>query len=138
LELEDSIIINRPVEEIFAYMDDINREHEWQPYLKKWEQTPDPDRNGLGSVRRYENQYMGRRFTNAYKTTVYEPNNQVMYESTPDAAVQATGGTKVTFIFNPQLGDFWGYIPKPIVRRIYNHTLKQNMTRLKRVLEGRT
>ena len=45
------------------------------------------------------------------------------------------GGTKVTFIFNPQLGDFWGYVPKSIVRRIYNRTLKQNMTRLKRVLE---
>jgi len=87
----------------------------WQPYLKKWAQTPDPIENGLGSVRHYENQYMGRRFTNAYEVTIFEPNKRVMYESTPESAVQASGGTswetgeggmKVTFIFKPQLGDF--------------------------------
>ena len=70
-----------------------------------------------------------------------------MYESTPEAAVQAVGGqtweavagggTKVTFIFRPELGDFWSYIPKPIVRRIYGRTLSNNMKRLKEVLESR-
>jgi uncharacterized membrane protein len=115
LELEESIIIKRSIKEVYAYMDDINREHEWQPYLKKWAQTPDPIENGFGSVRHYENQYMGRRFTNACEVTIFEPNKRVMYESTPEAAVQASGGTswetgeggmKVTFIFKPQLGDF--------------------------------
>lgn len=48
LELEDSIVINRPVEEVFAYMDDIDKEHEWQPYLKEWSQTP--EQNGPGAT----------------------------------------------------------------------------------------
>ena len=145
LDLEGSIVINRPVEEVFSYMDDIEKEHEWQPYLREWEQSPDPNQNGVGTIRRYANRYMGRSFTNVYQVLEYEPNIKVMYKSTPEAAVQAeggtlwepvNGGTKVTFIFKPELGDFWGYIPKPIVRRIYMGTLDSNMRRLKQVLES--
>jgi uncharacterized membrane protein len=145
LDLEDNITINRPVEDVFSYMDDIEREHEWQPYLRDCQQSPDPSQNGVGTIRRYDNHYMGRSFTNEYQVVEYEANKKVMYESTPAAAVQAKGGTlwepakggtKVTFIFKPQLGDFWGLVPKAIVRRIYMGTLSNNMRRLKKVLEG--
>ena len=145
LDLVDSIIINRPVEEVFSYMDDIEREHEWQPYLRNWQQSPDANQNGVGTIRRYNNRYMGRSFTNEYQVVEYEPNKKVMYESTPQAAVQAkggtlwesaSGGTKVAFIFKPQLGDFWGLVPEFIVRRIYLETLSNNMKRLKKVLEA--
>jgi uncharacterized membrane protein len=145
LDLEGSVVINKTVEEVFSYMDDIAKEHEWQPYLEDWEQSPDPNQNGGGTVRRYENRYMGRSFTNVYQIVEYEPNKKVMYQSTPEAVVQAeggtlwepsNGGTQVTFIFKPELGDFWGYVPKPIVRRIYMRTLNNNMRRLKKVLES--
>ncbi|UCD41013.1 MAG: SRPBCC family protein, partial [Chloroflexota bacterium] len=64
LDLEDSIVINKPLEEVFTYMDDIEREHEWQPYLRNWEQSSDPHQNGVRTIRKYENRYMGRSFTN--------------------------------------------------------------------------
>ena len=115
LEMEDSIVINRPVAEVFAYMDNIENEYEWQPYLREWEQHS-PDENGVGTERRFVNQYMGRRFVNVYVVTEYESNQLVMYRSRPEAAVQAVGGqtweavedgaTKVTLIFKPELGDF--------------------------------
>ena len=91
LNLEDSIIINRPVEEVFAYMDDIEKEHEWQPYLESWEQSLDPNQNREGTIRRYDNRYMGRSFTNEYEVVVYEPLKRVLYVSTPEAAVQSEG-----------------------------------------------
>jgi uncharacterized membrane protein len=148
LEMEDSIVIDRPVKEVFAYMDDIENEHEWQPYLREWTQQPNRNENSVGTERRYVNQYMGRRFVNVYVVTEYEAKRRVMYESTSEAAVQAIGGqtweaieegaTKVTFIFRPELGDFWGSIPKPLVKRIYGRTLKNNMKRLKEILENRT
>ena len=145
LDLEGSVVINKTVEEVFSYMDDIDKEHEWQPYLEDWQQSPDPNQNGVGTVRRYVNRYMGRSFTNVYLIVEYEPNKKVMYQSTSEAAVQAEGGTlwepsnggaQVTFIFKPELGDFWGFIPKPIVSRIYVRTLNNNMQRLKKVLES--
>ena len=98
----------------------------------------------MGTIRLYDNRYMGRSFSNEYEVVVYEPMERVMYVSTPKAAVQAeggtlweaaNGGTKVTFLFKPQLGDFWGLVPKAIVRRIYMGTLSNNMRRLKMVLE---
>jgi hypothetical protein len=133
------------LEEMFTYMDDIEREHESQPYLRNWEQSPDPHQNGVGTIRKYENRYMGWSFMNEYEVTIYEPMKSVMYVSTPRAAVQAeggtlweltNGGTKVTFLFKPQLGDFWGWVPKSIVERIYMGTLSNNMRRLKQVLES--
>lgn len=42
LELEGNKIFDRPIEEVFAYMDDIENEHEWLPYLRQWEQSPNP------------------------------------------------------------------------------------------------
>jgi len=147
LNLQGSVVIDRPVDEVFRYMDDIEREHEWQPYLREWEQTPDSNQNGVGSIRRYENKYLGRSFTNVYGTTEYEPNRKAMFRSTAEAAVQAeggtlveptNGGTRVTIVFTPELGDFWGLIPKPIVRRIYMRTLNSNMKRLKKVLESQS
>jgi hypothetical protein len=63
-------IINRPVADVFAYMDDLEREHEWQPYLVRCEKSTEV--NGVGTVRSYENLYMGRRFTNSYEITEYE------------------------------------------------------------------
>ena len=71
---------------------------------------------------------MGHRFVSVYAVTNYKPNRRVTHESTPEAAVQAVGGQtrgaiegvaiKVTFMLKPELGDFWGYIPKPLVMRI--------------------
>ena len=147
LNLQGSVTIDKPVDEVFRYIDDIEREHEWQPYLRAWKQAPNPTQNGVGSARRYENKYLMRSFTNVYETTEYEPNRKVMYRSTPEAAVPAeggtlyeptNGGTKVTFLFSPELGDFWGLIPKPIVKRIYMRTLNSNMMRLKKVLENQS
>ncbi len=80
------------LEEMFTYMDDIEREHESQPYLRNWEQSPDPHQNGVGTIRKYENRYMGWSFMNEYEVTIYEPMKSVMYVSTPRAAVQAEGG----------------------------------------------
>ena len=142
LELKESIVIHRPIAEVFAYMDDIDREHEWQPYLVRWEKST--EQNEVGTVRTYHNKYMGRAFTNVYEITEYQRNRKVMYKSTPAAAVQADGGTlweavgdgtKVTFLFTPKLDDFWGLLPKSLVRRMYMGTLTNNMKRLKKILE---
>lgn len=113
LDLESSILIDKPVEEVLSYMGDIENEHEWQSYLREWEILPNPDQNGVGTIRRYTNRYMGRTLTNAYQVNEYEPNGKVTYQSTPDATVHATGGqiwdpingrTKVNFIFNLDWG----------------------------------
>jgi hypothetical protein len=48
LDLEDSITINKPLKEVFAYVDDIEQAQECQSYLKGWEQSPGPNQGGEG------------------------------------------------------------------------------------------
>ncbi len=71
-------------------MDDIEKEYEWQPDLQKREQST--EENQVGTQRNYQHKSMGRAFTNEYEITEYDLPERVMYRSTPEAAVQATGG----------------------------------------------
>ena len=141
---ETSIVIDRPVEEVFAYMEDIYREREWQPYIREVQRIP-ADGGGVGTIRRYTNHYLGRSFENVYETTVYEPNQRVAYSSTPEAAVQATGetrweaveeGTRVTMVFDPDVAGFYSYLPNRIVDWIYRRQLNITLARLKKRLES--
>ena len=47
LDLEGSVIIDRPLEEVWAFMEDPERAGEWQPYLVELLQVP-PDQMGAG------------------------------------------------------------------------------------------
>jgi uncharacterized protein YndB with AHSA1/START domain len=80
LRYESSIIIDCPVDKVFEYMQDIDREREWQPNLREAEQTPEGE-PGIGTRRRYVSEFMGKRFENVYVNTVYEPNRRVAYKS---------------------------------------------------------
>ena len=79
-KLQGSVIINRPIDEVWAYMDDIANARKWQPYLVGCKQTP-ADRIGIGTRQSYVFQYLGRRFENHYVVTAYEPLKRI-YEST--------------------------------------------------------
>lgn len=99
----------------------------------------------LATEQFYTFQYLGRRFSNHYVVTAYEPMSLTAYKSLPDSSVQATGenrfesvdnGTRLTVAFNPQVGGFFGRIPKSVVAWSYSRTLKGNLTRIKKILEG--
>ncbi len=52
LKLQGSVTINRPIDEVWAYMGDIANAREWQPYLVDCQQTP-ADRIGIGTRQCY-------------------------------------------------------------------------------------
>jgi hypothetical protein len=76
VEYDCSIIIERPVEEVFDLMQDINREHEWQPNLREAEQIPEGE-PGVGTRRRYVSEFMGRRFENVRRRPSQTPRRRV-------------------------------------------------------------
>ena len=144
LNLEGIIVINKPLEEVWTFMDDPERAGEWQPYLVELRQEP-PDQSGVGTEQFYTFQYLGRRFSNHYVVTAYEPMRLTAFESLPDSSIQATGenrfesvdnGTELTVAFNPQVGGFFGRMPKSIMAWSYRRTLKGNLERIKKILEG--
>jgi hypothetical protein len=125
-------------------MQDIHREHEWQPNLREAEQSPEGE-PGVGTVRRYVSEFMGRRFENVYVNTVYEPNQKVAYKTAPDSDTQAIGeiiweavegGTNVTMRVEADLGGLLRFVPNSLILSLARKELLETLGRLKAVLEA--
>ena len=141
--IEESIVIDRPVADVFAYMDDIHREREWQPAIRSVEQTP-PGAQRVGTVRRYESSFMKKKLVNVYVNRVYEPNRRVVYGSTEESHLQATGditftsvpgGTCVTMILDVQPPKIMRLVPKGVFDKASRKELRESLNRLKLNLE---
>ncbi len=143
LKYEESIVIQCPVEQVFDYMQDIHREHEWQPNLREAEQTPEGT-PGVGTVRRYVSEFMGKRFENVYINTIYEPNKRVAYKTAPDSDTQAVGeivwaakgdATRVTMRVEADVGGLLRFVPNSLVLSLARKELLDTLARLKNRLE---
>ncbi len=145
LEYEYSIVINRPVEEVFSYMQDIDRERDWQPGLREAHQTPAGE-PGVGTKRRYVSEFLGKRFHNEYVNTAYVPNRRVAYESTPESDTEATGeviwdpangGTRVTMRVRATVGGALRFVPRSLILSVAKKELAAALERARDRLEGR-
>lgn len=139
-----SIIIERPVEEVFAYMDDVKREPEWQPQLLEAEQTP-AGPTAVGSTRRYVSEFLGKRLENTYVVQRYEPNERLVVETTKDSVMDATSeirwervpeGTRVTMSLDGRPKGALRFVPKAILESTFEKEVVATLTRLKKQLEG--
>ncbi|NIN72564.1 MAG: hypothetical protein GTO46_11725 [Gemmatimonadetes bacterium] len=144
LRYDASITIDRPVEEVFEYMQDIDREHEWQPNLREAEQSPKGEPS-VGTRRRYVSEFMGKRFENVYVNTVYEPNRRVTYKSASESDAQAEGeitwealdnGTRVTMRVALQVGGLLRFVPKSLIVSLGTKELQDALARAKARLES--
>jgi uncharacterized membrane protein len=144
LRYDASITIDRPVEEVFEYMQDIDREREWQPNLQEAEQSPEGEPS-VGTRRRYVSEFIGKRFENVYVNTIYESNRRVAYESAPESDTQAEGeiiweavdnGTRVTMRVAVQVGGLLRFVPKALIVSLGTKELEGSLARVKMRLES--
>lgn len=142
---EESVVIARRPEDVFAYMDDVAREREWQPNIREAAQDP-PGAGGVGTRKRYVSEFLGKRFVNVYVTTEYEPCRRVAYESTPDSSLRARGtftwepvaeGTRVTMAVETEPPALLRLLPQRLVDARSRSELRGSLERVKRILEGR-
>ncbi len=139
-----SIIVRRPVAEVFEYMNDVSRESEWQPQLKEAEQIP-PGPVTVGTKRRYVSEFMGKRLENVYVITTYEENSRVVCETTKDAVMSATSdihweavedGTKVTMALEGKPSGALRFLPSSILEATFEKEVSGALSRLKQRLEA--
>lgn len=144
LRYESSIIIDCPVDKVFEYMQDIDREREWQPNLREAEQSPQGE-PGVGTRRRYVSEFIGKRFENVYVNTIYEPGRRVAYKSAPESDTQAEGevtweavdsGTRVTMRVAVEVGGLLRFVPKKLITSACRKELDDALARLKARLES--
>ena len=138
-----SIFIGRPVEEVFAYMNDVSREHEWQPQLREAAQSP-PGPPRVGTERRYVSEFMGRRVENTYVIRAYEPNRRLVLETTPDSSlsaktevrwVPAEGGTEVAMSIEGSPKGPLKFVPRRLLEATFEKEVERTLSLLKERLE---
>jgi uncharacterized protein YndB with AHSA1/START domain len=102
IEVEHTLQIARPVDEVFAYLTDIERIPEWQASAEEVSVEGDL---AAGSRIREVRSMMGRRATSTMEVTEYEPPKRFSLRTvegpityTVEHALEAVdGGTRVTF-----------------------------------------
>jgi carbon monoxide dehydrogenase subunit G len=144
MHLEHEIVIQRPVSDVFAYMDDVNREREWQPGILDARKEP-PGPTVVGTRKSYASEFMGKRIENVYVTRVFEPNHHVVYETTPESVLQARAelrwetagsGTRVTMRFDGKVGGPLRFVPQRVLEGVYRKELEKTLGLLKVRMES--
>jgi uncharacterized protein YndB with AHSA1/START domain len=143
IELSSSIVINRPVEEVFSYVTDAKNLSNWMSELVKADQASNGPM-GLGTKINAVANVLGRQAESIQEVSKYELNrvfaiksasgpveNEDEFTFEPDA-----GGTKVTRTTKGEIAGFFK-MAEPLVVRMLSRQLKTNFANLKDLLETR-
>jgi hypothetical protein len=141
---QQSIVIAQLPPAVYAYMDDVSREHEWQSHLVEASQTP-PGPTQVGSRRRYVSEFMGKRLQNTYVVQELDRGHRIVCRSTDDSAISATSvltwspegnGTRVSMALEGEAGGALRFVPNQMIEAAFKKEVDSALLRLKAVLEG--
>jgi carbon monoxide dehydrogenase subunit G len=144
MKYRHQVLIKSPVSEVFAYMDDVEREKEWQPGIKKASKDP-PGPTAVGTRKRYVSEFLGRSTTNTYVTSAFDTDQRVVYETTSDSVLRARveltfeqtdSGTRVTMQVKAKPTGFLRFIPQAILESAARKELEGSLALLKKKLES--
>ncbi len=121
---EVSVVIKRPVEDVFAFVENPKNEPIWRHSMVEAEVETEGDakddqvdesggERGLGTTGRGVHERLGRKFESAREITGYEPNQKAAYRSTSGPVEYegvwtyetVDGGTKLTLATQWELID---------------------------------
>ena len=140
--MEASVVINRPVDEVFAYMADVRNWPQWNSGMLEGEQTS-AGPVGVGTTFRGVNQFLGRRMEWTSEVTEYEPNRKMGQKITSGPMLieqsltfePVEGGTRFTLVGEGETGGFFK-LAEPIVNRTMQRQMEGNLANLKDILEA--
>jgi uncharacterized protein YndB with AHSA1/START domain len=141
--VEASVVVNRPVEEVFAFAINPENDTQWESGILEVEQTSEGS-IGVGTTLRGVGHLLGQRIEFTSEVTEYQPDRRVDYaiaagpmhleESYTFEPVE--GGTRVTLLLEGEPGGFFK-LAEPIVVRMYQRQMEGNLANLKDILEAR-
>jgi uncharacterized membrane protein len=141
-KVEASVVINRPVEEVFAFMSDVKNWLKWQSGMLEAEQSSEGPA-GVGTTCRGVNQFLGQRMEWTSEITAYELNEKIeqRIKSGPMLIEQIVefepveGGTKLTLGGEGETGGLFK-LAEPMVNRRMQKEMEGNISNLKDILEA--
>jgi quercetin dioxygenase-like cupin family protein len=143
IRIERSVEIERPPEEVFAFVADLRNDSRWNSAIDEVRQTSEGPLD-VGTTFRTAAHFLGRRFETPEKVTEYEPDRKLSTEVssgplrfTGSRIVEGVaGGTRLTLTAEGRSGGFFG-IAEPIFARLAARRLETELSKLKDLLEAR-
>ena len=141
-KIEASVVINRAIDEVFAYVTDVRSWPLWEDGLLKVEKMSKGPM-GVGTTFRGANQAMGRRMEWISEVTEYKPSRKWGQNisskswSTEESLIfePVEGGTRFTLISKLEISGFFRLMT-PIVVRMMQKKIEGNLANLKDILEA--
>jgi len=141
IKINLSVVIRRPIEEVFAYSNDISHWAEWNVGLIEVSAREGPLH--VGTRIREVFKFLGRRIESTFEVVEYEPNRQVTYRTVagpiPMTGTQTyepvEGATKLTMIGEGEAGGFFK-LADPIVAQMIRRQSQTALENLRDLLEA--
>lgn len=142
LTLRQSVVIRRPVNEVFAYVSDFNRAKEWRVEVRESTQTP-PGPMVKGSQLHEESAIMGRRVVTESVVDELEPGRRFAFKHVAgpipvsgEYLLDAAGdGTKLTYTLYAELRGVWR-VAAPYLRGSGPKMMARSLEKLRERLDS--
>jgi uncharacterized membrane protein len=137
-----SVDIDRPAEDVFAFVADFPNNPRWQRGMRACRWTSDPP-HGVGSTYDQEARFLGKDVRNTFRVTAFQPPHRVSFASTggtfPIAVtrtVEPLGAGRCRFTEHVE-GDARGFyrVAEPVLEVMVKASIRRDFPRLKRLLE---
>jgi carbon monoxide dehydrogenase subunit G len=141
IRIENSVVVNRPPEEVFAYATDVANLPEWQSSALEGRIDGPMQAGATGTVVR---KFLGRRIDSSVKIEEYEPPRRFAVQSTAGPVsfhvrqtVEPDGsGARISIVMEGEPGGFFK-LAEPLVERAMRREIEGNFATLKDILEAR-
>ncbi len=141
VNMEVSVVINRPLGEVFAKLTDLENNERWRSGTIQAEKTSAGD-VGVGTTYRMVNSAFGRRMEGEAEVTEFEPNRRFVTKNRSGVPIETErifepveGGTRVTFTVKAELAGFF-QLAEPLVAGMGKRRLESDVADLKDLLEA--
>ncbi|HLX33274.1 MAG TPA: SRPBCC family protein [Gaiellaceae bacterium] len=140
--IEYSVDIDRPPDQVFAYLDDLRRHGEWQDGLVVEEVNGD---GGVGTRVKQRRRMGSREQTVEWEVTAHDPPRTFAFRGTGGPLRPVGGGlvepldggsrTRLTFTLDFEPHGL-GYLLRPLARKQARSAIPRDHARLKEILES--
>jgi uncharacterized membrane protein len=142
IRVEQSVTVNRPVEEVFAFAGSafVQNLPKWSTAVQEFRQTS-PGPLGVGTTAHQVRLVNGKPTESNTTVTEFEPNRKLTFRSEGSVPAQGTytfepaaGGTKVSLVLEMEPGGF-GRLAGPIIGRQVKKDTEADLGRMKSLIE---
>ncbi len=141
VRVETSVVIKRPVEEVFKFMENPANDLRWQAGILESEQISEGP-IGVGTTMRSASTFLGQRLESTVEVTEHEPNKKIAIKSLSGTIpIEASytfeaveEGTKIVLRGQGDVGGVFK-LAEPLVARAAQRQFEGNLATLKDILE---